>query len=68
MPTTGPVELLVTLAIAAIYLIPVAVVIVLIRRWRSRASDPIDVLRVRFARGEIDQPEFERLSSVIRGH
>jgi uncharacterized membrane protein len=67
MPTTGPLELLVTLVIAAIYLVPLAIVIVLIRRWRSRANDPIDVLRVRLARGEIDEPEFERLSLVIRG-
>ena len=67
MPSVGIADLLVTIAIGAIYLVPLAILVTLIRRRRTPASDPLDVLRVRLARGEIDESEFQRLSSVIRG-
>ena len=65
MPNAGPLELVLTLAILAIYLVPVALVVVLIRRRRTPAGDVRDVLRSRLARGEIDEAEYLRLSSVI---
>ena len=68
MPSVGLAELLVTVVIAAIYLVPLAIVVALIRRRRTPADDPDDLLRVRLARGEIDEAEFRRLSSALRGH
>jgi uncharacterized membrane protein len=67
MPSVGLAELLVTFAIAAIYLVPLAIVVMLIRRRRAPADDPVDLLRGRLARGEIDESEFRRLTSVVRG-
>ena len=67
MPSVGVLELLVILAIAAMWLIiPVATVVVLIRRRNSPTNEAIDVLRTRFARGEIDEAEYLRLNSMLR--
>ena len=68
MPSVGPLELVVTLATLAIYLVPIALVVALIRRRRTPTVDPLDTLRHRLARGDIDEAEYLRLSSVLRTH
>ena len=74
-------ELLAILAIAAIWLaIPIAVIVVIMRRARATAAalpselllvadhvPALDVLRSRLAGGEIDEAEFHRLPSVLHG-
>jgi uncharacterized membrane protein len=66
MPSAGPLELVLTLVTVAIYMTPVVILIALIRRRRAPVADPLDVLRVRLARGEIDESEFLRLRAVLR--
>jgi uncharacterized membrane protein len=72
MPTMGTPELILTAVITLIAIaIPVVMIVVLARASRSRAGqddpDPaMDVLRTRFAAGQIDQVEFERLRSILQ--
>ena len=73
MPTPGPLEILVILVIVAMFVAPIVVIVAVLRRGRGAAShgavtaDPaLDALRTRFANGEIDQVEFERLRSVLQ--
>ena len=63
----GPLMMLIFLAL-------VAVVVVLVVRWigapassreDSRQNTPLDILRERFARGEIDKSEFEERRKVL---
>jgi uncharacterized membrane protein len=73
MPGVGVLELLAILAIAAIWLaIPIALIVLIRRRAsataRTAAVDPaLDALRSRLATGEIDEAEYLRLHSVLRG-
>jgi uncharacterized membrane protein len=78
MPGVGPIELILSLAIAVIWLAVLGLLgyalIVLARKFLHRSNsaktpprDPaVEAARVRFARGEIDEYEYERLRSVIR--
>ena len=72
MPDIGPREILVILVILAMIVAIAFVLIVGLTRLvhRGEASttrDPaIDALRTRFANGDIDQAEFERLRSVLQ--
>jgi uncharacterized membrane protein len=55
-------------AIAAIFVIPV-VIVVNILRSNARAADrdpAVDLLRQRLAKGEIDETEFQRLRSALQ--
>ena len=45
----------------------VAGVIVAWHPWRTRDGSPLDTLRARYARGEIDQQEFDRLRQALGG-
>jgi uncharacterized membrane protein len=72
MPSAGLLELLVALAIVAIYAIPILLVILIVQRYRSkaRAADPardpaLDALRSRLASGDIDEAEYQRLRTVL---
>jgi putative membrane protein len=71
MPSPGPTEILVIIAIAAMFVIPVVIVVNLLRsNTRSAGSDrdpAIDILRQRLAKGEIDEIEFQRLRSALQG-
>lgn len=72
MPSAGPIEFMIIVAIAAMFAIPV-VIIVNILRSNARAAgvdrDPaMDLLRQRLAKGEIDEPEFQRLRSTLQSH
>lgn len=74
MPTPGPLEVIVILLILALVVLPVVVIFIVVRGLQSNRQtaapdrDPaMDALRTRFARGEIDEVEFQRLSSALRG-
>jgi uncharacterized membrane protein len=72
MPSTGPVELIVILAIIALFAVPILLVVALVRRGRpsvaAPARDPaLDALRSRLAAGEIDEAEYQRLRAVLQG-
>ena len=66
MPSVGPLELVVTFVALAVYVVPIALVAALIRGRRTRAADPLDTLRHRLARGDIDEAEYLRLRTVLR--
>jgi uncharacterized membrane protein len=78
MPDIGIPEILAIVAEAALLIaLPVAVILLVARLWdRSRRPssgatamprDPaIDAIRTRFAKGDIDQAEYERLRSVLQ--
>jgi putative membrane protein len=70
MPSPGPIEILVIIAIAAMFVIPVVIVVNLLRsNTRAAGSDrdpAIDILRQRLAKGEIDESEFQRLRSALQ--
>lgn len=66
MPTPGPIELLL---IAVQVLVVVAIVVAVGRLvvGALRRPDPaLDTLRTRFANGDIDEAEYERLRSVLQ--
>ena len=65
MPSIGPLELVIILAIVAMF---VAVPYLLIRGIvrANRGDTAMDALRTRLATGEIDQAEYERLRSVLQ--
>jgi len=79
MPSVGPLELLVVIAIAAFWLAIIGLLayaaVTLRRRHRATAGPAVpDVedpamaeLRTRFARGEIDEVEYQRRRSVLEG-
>jgi uncharacterized membrane protein len=71
MPTPGLVELVVIAVILAMFVVPTVLVIVSLRRRQDPALEPrrdpaMDTLRDRFASGEIDEAEYERLRSVLQ--
>ena len=74
MPPLGPAELAIILTIwAMIVLVPIALIVALVRRGRAATGpaafpgDPaLDALRTRFANGDIDEIEFERLRLVLQ--
>ena len=76
MPNIGIVELLLIIAEIALFVaIAGATVVVFARaiRPKTRATTPprdpaMDTLRTRFANGEIDEPEYERLRSTLQRH
>jgi uncharacterized membrane protein len=67
MPNVGLIELVV---VVLVFLMFAAIPILIIRSLRANRSqqrDPaLDALRTRFAAGEIDEAEYERLRSVLR--
>lgn len=74
MPNPGPIELVLILVILALVIVVPYVLIVSVARGLHRVMpattpprDPaLDAIRTRFANGEIDEVEFERLRSVLR--
>jgi putative membrane protein len=78
MNAVGPIEVLIILAILAQWLIPI-VLIVLGIRWLMSRNDgdqrsapapqdtALEVLRQRYARGEIDAAEFEERKRTLGG-
>ncbi len=55
----GPAELVITAVVAGIYLVPIAVIFVLLRRIADRRrEDPLTILDERLARGEITRDEY----------
>ena len=72
MPTVGLADVLVTAATTLVWI--VIVVALVVGSWRLvvgvvRRPDPaMDALRRRFAEGDIDEAEFERLRSVLQRH
>jgi len=73
MPSAGPVELIIILAIIAIFVVPVVLIVAFVRRGRPRAvvappaRDPaLDALRTRLASGEIDEAEYQRLRATLQ--
>jgi uncharacterized membrane protein len=76
MDGTGIVGMLYGIAMFAIFVIAAYAGIVLLARILHRAMpattpprDPaLDALRIRFANGDIDEAELERLRSVLQRH
>ena len=77
MDAVGPMEALIILAILAQWLVPI-VLIVLGIRWLLRhdaggrgaapvADTAVELLRQRYARGEIDATEFEERKRTLGG-
>ena len=71
MPTPGLVELVVIAVILAMLVVPTVLVIALLRRRQDPTVGPrrdpaMDTLRDRFASGDIDEAEYERLRSVLQ--
>jgi uncharacterized membrane protein len=73
MPSAGPVELILILAIMAIFVVPILLIVAVARRGRPSvvaappARDPaLDALRSRLATGEIDEAEYQRLRAVLQ--
>ena len=73
MPSPGPLELIVILAIIAIFVVPIVLIVAFARRGRPRvavaapARDPaLEVLRTRLATGEIDEAEYQRLRATLQ--
>jgi len=73
MPHVGVVELIVILAIIAIFALPILLFVVIARLGRANvvvatpARDPaLDALRSRLAAGEIDEAEYQRLRAVLQ--
>jgi len=73
MPSAGPVELIIILAIIAIFVVPIVLIVVFARRGRPSvvaappARDPaLDALRTRLASGEIDEAEYQRLRATLQ--
>jgi uncharacterized membrane protein len=78
MPNVGPLELLIVIAITGFWLAIIGLLaygaVTLGRRRRAPAVAGPDVedpaladLRTRFARGEIDEAEYQRRRSVLQG-
>jgi uncharacterized membrane protein len=76
MPNVGPLELLVVIAIAAFWLAIIGLLaygaVTLGRRRRAPAAPDVEDpaladLRTRFARGEIDEAEYQRRRSILQG-
>lgn len=74
MPNVGPVEIVIILVIFALMIVvPFALILGLARVLRRSGpatpppGDPaLDALRTRFASGDLDEAEFERLRSVLQ--
>ena len=73
MPHVGVVELIVILAIIAIFALPILLFVVIARFGRANvvvatpARDPaLDALRSRLAAGEIDEAEYQRLRATLQ--
>ena len=73
MPSAGPVELIIILAIIAIFVVPIVLIVAFARRGRPSvvvappARDPaLDALRTRLASGEIDEAEYQRLRATLQ--
>ena len=73
MPSAGPVELILILAIIAIFVVPIVLIVAFARRGRPSvvvappARDPaLDALRTRLASGEIDEAEYQRLRATLQ--
>lgn len=70
MPTVGPAEVLLTGLPTLFWIVLVVALVVGIGRLvvrRVRREDPaMDALRSRYARGEIDDAEYERLRTTLQ--
>ncbi len=73
MPSPGPSELIIILAIIAIFVVPIVLIVAFVRRGRpsvvvaSPERDPaLDVLRTRLASGEIDEAEYQHLRATLQ--
>ena len=71
MPSPGPIEFVIILAIAVMVAIPVVIIVNVLRSHAQAAGsdrDPaMDLLRQRLAKGEIDEIEFQRLRATLQG-
>ena len=66
MPEPGPIELLlIVVQVLVVVAIVVAVGRLIVRALR-RPDPALDTLRTRFANGDIDEAEYERLRSVLQ--
>lgn len=80
MPSVGPFETVLSIVygivvVGVMVLLFYAMVVLAARvlhRFMPPTSPPrdpaLDAVRMRFARGEIDEAEYERLRSTLRGH
>jgi len=73
MPNPGPLELIIILAIIAIFVVPLLLIVAFARRGRPTVvaapppRDPaLDALRTRLAAGEIDEAEYQRLRAMLQ--
>ena len=73
MPSPGPLELIIILAIIAIFVVPIVLIVAFARRGRpgvvvtAPPRDPaLDALRTRLASGEIDEAEYQRLRATLQ--
>jgi uncharacterized membrane protein len=70
MPSPGALELLIVLIIVAMFVVPVVVIVRALRPMTGAATperDPaLDLLRQRFAAGEIDEVEYKRLCTALQ--
>ena len=66
MPALGLPELFTTALIWAIFLVPIVVIGRLLIRGLRRPDPAIDTLRTRFANGDIDAAEYERLRTTLQ--
>jgi uncharacterized membrane protein len=74
MPSPGPLELIIILAIITIFVVPIVLIVAFARRSRPSVvvappvRDPaLDALRTRLAAGEIDEAEYQRLRATLQG-
>jgi len=73
MPGPGPFELVIVVALIVLAALVVYTLIVGFVRMVGRPSAPrrdpaLDTLRTRFASGDIDEAEYERLRSALLRH
>jgi uncharacterized membrane protein len=75
MPSVGALELIIILAIIAIFVVPIVLIVAFARRGRPSMvvappeRDPaLDALRTRLASGEIDEAEYQRLRATLQAN
>lgn len=61
----GPIAMIVLIALSAIMIVWLLRAIGLAGEPRARESSPLDILKERFARGEIDRTQYEERKALL---